>query len=72
MTPAERFPVGGFIVEEMAARGWSMLDLSSRSGLTEERLEDILVGSPVTAVESTMLGTAFGVSGELFSNLQST
>lgn len=75
--PAEVFPPGEFIREEMDARGWSAEDLAERFG--GDYAIDLLVVNLCLHVHDTSLilgrntaeklGRAFGVSPEFFLNL---
>lgn len=82
-TPAECFPVGDYLLEEMQARGWSSADLAARMGKDEKERSiyeieidvivylshrDDLAFGPETA---RALGEAFDVSPEYWLNLQS-
>lgn len=76
--PAEVFPVGHYIAEELEARGWSDVDLARRMG-GDNPAVDLLCVQMLLAVhdpnlildESTArkLARAFGTSHELFLNL---
>ena len=76
--PAEVFPVGDFIREEMEARGWSTRRLALAMGGTtadETRTNHCTVDLLLHVTESDdylgedeaqKLGRAFGVSGKIF------
>lgn len=70
-TPAEVFPPGEFIREELDARGWTQTDLAEIMGRPLPVLNQIIAGkkaiTPETAHE---LGEAFGTSSELWLNLE--
>jgi len=80
--PAQAWPVGDFLVEEMRARGWSIDDLVSRMGSVtdHDRAVDKLViefsiycaDEPGLLLGDTLarqLALAFGTSPEFFLNL---
>ena len=72
--PAETYPVGTFIAEELAARGWSVRDLAERMGgnaasnevavhiLIDVDDEGVLLGEET----AQQLSLAFGVSAQFF------
>lgn len=70
--PAEVFPPGEFIREELEERGWTQADLAKIMGRPLPAVNSIILGkrsvTPDTAVE---LGSAFGTSAELWLNLES-
>lgn len=72
-TPAEVFPPGDFIREELDARGWTQGDLSQIMGRPASTINLIISGkkavTPETAVE---LAGAFGTSPEFWLNLESS
>ncbi len=73
LKPAEVFPPGEFIQEEMDARGWDAAQLAKQSLLTEHAIQEILAGNwKITPFLATFLGKAFGVERALFVNLQRT
>lgn len=68
---AQRFHPGEFIKDELAARGWTVEDLAAKSLLDAVALKEIIAGHrSVTPIFSMQLAKAFGVSRELFDNLQ--
>lgn len=76
---AEAFPVGSFIAEELAARGWSTLDLAQRMGggnpVTDRLALDILIATDDPNVllgfrGAVMLARAFGTSAEFWQRLE--
>lgn len=60
---AEVFPVSVFLKEEMAVRYWKIRNF-------HESFMEILEGRLITRSESSMIGTAFGVSPNLMWALQ--
>jgi len=69
--PAEVFPPGGYIREELEARGWTPTDLAWVMGVHASVLSALLSGRRgISAEMSKKLGDAFDVSPELFANLQ--
>lgn len=77
MTPAETFPPGLFITEEITARGWTTADLAARMGgdaALNQCKVDLLIAVPDKRLEmdeATAFGLAraFGTSPRLFINL---
>ena len=71
MRPAEVFPPGEFVREELEARGWSQTDLAAIMGCAPRTVNEIIKGrrglSPETAVA---LGAAFGTSADFWLNLE--
>ena len=70
--PAQVFPPGEFVREELEARGWTQADLASVIGRPVQLVNLIVTAkkaiTPRTAGE---LAAAFGTSPELWLNLQS-
>jgi len=71
-TPAEVFPPGEFIRDELSERGWTQSDLAQIMGRPVSAISLIMTGkksvTPETAVE---LSQAFGTSPEFWLNLES-
>ena len=80
--PAEVFPPGEFIEEEMRARGWTANDVAERMGddgsLRQRSINLLLVhmlvevrdtGMIVDEESAAKLGRAFGTSPQFFLNL---
>ncbi len=71
--PAETFPVGEFIADELAARKWSNADLAARTGLSPREVADIIDGTRrIHVKDAEAIGRAFGTSAELWLRLQKT
>ena len=70
--PAEVFPPGDFIKEELEAREWTQGDLAEILGRPQRVISEIITGkraiSPATA---TGLGEAFGTGAQFWMNLES-
>ena len=68
--PAEVFPPGEFLREELEARGWTQADLADKLGCSPEDVHAIIAAkcriSPATA---RALSKALGTSAELWLNL---
>jgi len=71
LKPAEVFPPGEFIKDELAERGWTQADLAEIVGRPLPAINQIINGArgitPETAME---LAQAFGTSAELWLNLE--
>jgi HTH-type transcriptional regulator/antitoxin HigA len=64
--PAEVFPVGEYIRDELTGRGWTYADLAGRTGMSPQEVEDICAGvKPFLAKHAVAVGRAFG-TGEVF------
>lgn len=71
--PAEVFPPGDFIREELEARGWTQVELAGIMGRTVTMVNQIIMGhTKITTRTARELGAAFGTSAELWLNLQSS
>lgn len=69
--PAEVFPPGDFIREELVARGWSQSDLARILGRPVQTINMIVNGKKsITAETAKALGLAFGTGPELWMNLE--
>jgi HTH-type transcriptional regulator / antitoxin HigA len=70
--PAEVFPPGEFIWDELEARGWMQVDLAEILGLPLESVSEILTGKRAIMPETaTGLGEAFGVDPRFWMDLES-
>jgi addiction module HigA family antidote len=70
--PAEVFPPGEFIRDELEARGWTQTDLAEILGRPLKAVSEILTGKrAITPETATGLGEAFGVDPQFWMNLES-
>lgn len=70
--PAEAFPPGEFLKEELAERGWSQADLAEILGMSERLVSEVIGGKRgVTAATAQALAAAFGTSAQFWLNLDS-
>jgi HTH-type transcriptional regulator/antitoxin HigA len=71
--PAEVFPPGDFIAEELEARGWSQGDLARILGRLLQALSAVIRGKEAITRETAVgLGAAFGTSAEIWLNLENS
>jgi HTH-type transcriptional regulator/antitoxin HigA len=71
-SPAEAFPAGEFIRDELEARGWTPTDLAEILGRPLKAIGEILTGQTAIMPETaTCLGGAFGVDPRFWMNLES-
>ncbi len=71
--PAEVFPPGEFIRDEMEARGWTQADLAEILGRPAKAIGEILTGKRALTVETAKgLGEAFGVDPQFWMNLETS
>ncbi len=71
--PAEVFPPGEFIKEELEARGWTQMDLAEILGRPFQLVNEILAGKRAISPETAQgLGEAFGTGAQVWMNLEST
>ena len=69
--PAEGFPPGEFISEELEERGWSQADLADILGKTPAMVNEIIkVKRRITHEVAEGLAAAFGTSAEYWTNLE--
>lgn len=72
MRPAEVFPPGEFIRDELEARGWEQRDLAEILGRPERLVSELITGKrTLTAETAQQLGEAFGTSAQVWLNLES-
>lgn len=70
MIPAEVFPPGEFIKQEMEARGWSQADLAAIMDRPVQAINEILAAKKsITPETARELASAFDVNPQLFLNL---
>ena len=73
LVPAEVFPPGEFIKEEIDARGWNQNDLAEILGRAPRDVSEIINGKrAITPATAKVLADAFGTSAELWMNLESS
>ncbi len=71
--PAEVFPPGEFIKEELEARGWTQADLAEILGRPARLVSEIVGGKRAISPETAKgLGDAFGTGAQFWMNLEST
>lgn len=69
--PADVFPPGDFIREELESRGWTQADLARILGRPLQTVNLLINGrKSVTAQTAKALGVAFGTGPELWMNLE--
>src|SRR3954469_13695439 len=69
--PAEVFPPGDYIREELEARGWTQMDLAKIIGRTQPAVNEMITGKRGITPESALaLAAAFGTSAEFWMNLE--
>jgi len=70
MKPAETFPVGEYIREEMAERGWSAQRLAKMMRVDIAYVRGLLDGTQcMTPMLAERLGASLGTSGAMWVNL---
>ena len=71
--PAEVFPPGDFIAEELEARGWTQGDLARILGRPLQAVNAIIRGKKAITPETALgLGAAFGTSAEVWLNMETS
>jgi HTH-type transcriptional regulator / antitoxin HigA len=71
--PAEAFPPGEHLREELEARGWTQGDLAKVMDRALQAVNEIIKGEKrITAETAKALAAALGTSAELWMNLQSS
>jgi len=69
--PAEVFPPGEYLRDELVSRGWTQSDLAKVIGRPLQTVNEIVNGKKrITARTAKALALAFGTSAELWLNLQ--
>lgn len=70
-TPAEVFPPGDFVREELEERGWTQADLAEILGRTVKTVNELITGKrAVTPDTAKRLAQAFDTSATLWMNLE--
>jgi HTH-type transcriptional regulator/antitoxin HigA len=70
--PAEVFPPGDFIKEELEAREWTQTDLAEILGRPQRLVSEIINGKRAVSPETAKgLGEAFGTDAQFWMNLES-
>lgn len=71
--PAEAFPVGEYIQEELVERGWTFADLAGRTGMFVAEVEELIGGDRKLLVrDAERLEVALGVRATTLLNLDRT
>jgi HTH-type transcriptional regulator / antitoxin HigA len=71
-SPAEVFPPGEFISDELEVRGWTEADLAEILGRPLKAVGEILTGqTAITPETATGLGEALGVDPRFWMDLES-
>ena len=71
--PAEVFPPGDFIRDELEARGWTQAELARIMGRPLQLVNEIVNGRKrITAVTAKELGAALGTGPEFWMNLETS
>lgn len=71
LTPAEAFPPGDLLREEIQERGWSVAEFADILGRPTQAVSEILNGrKAITAATAAAIGTALGTSAEVWLSLQ--
>jgi len=71
--PAEAFPPGEFLREELEAREWSQMDLAEILGVSHRLVNEIVVGKRAVTPETAMgLAAALDTSAQLWLNLEAS
>lgn len=72
-TPAEVFPPGEFLKEELEARGWSQVELAEILARPPRLISEIIAGKRAITPETAQgLSAAFGQSPQYWMNLETT
>lgn len=71
--PAEVFPPGDYIQEELDARGWNHGHLAVHIGISADDAAELIAGRAALTPEIAMLlGGLFGASPQMWLNLEAT
>ena len=69
--PAEVFPPGEFILDELEERGWTQVSLATITGRAGSTINAIIKGKQTITPEiASELASAFGTSPEFWLNLE--
>ena len=69
--PAAVFPLGHYLAEELAARGWTPEELAKRMDVSVHLLRQVLAGERVIGqLGAVLLGKALDTSAEYWLNLE--
>lgn len=72
LIPAEVFPPGEILREELEARGWSQADLAAILGRPPRLISEVISGKRTITPETAQgLGDAFGIDPQFWLNLES-
>lgn len=72
-TPAEVFPPGDFLQEEMDARGWDIPYVAAEARIPVPLLCALLLGQePLTGAIANKLDALFGISRQMWLNLEAS
>lgn len=68
---AEAFPAGGYLADELEARGWTQSEFAEIIGRPSQFVSEIISGKKeITRDSAAQIGAALGTSTELWLNLQ--
>ena len=71
IVPAEAFPPGEFLRDELAERGWAEGEFAEIIGRPVQAVSEILNGKKeITAETAVAIGAALGTTAEMWLNLQ--
>src|SRR4051794_25652640 len=71
--PAEIFPPGEFLADELEARGWTQTEFAEIIGRPQKLVNDIVLAKrSVTPETASDLAAAFGTSAQFWMNLETT
>ena len=72
-TPAQVFPPGEFVKEELDARDWAQADLAQIMGRPPQVVSEIVSGKRIVTPETAQgIADAFGTTAELWLNLEAS
>ena len=70
--PAEVFPPGEFVRDEIESRGWSQAELAEVLGLSSRLVDEVVQGRfAITPEIAYRLGVAFGTGTQFWMSLES-